>query len=266
MSAVVAERNMSNSVLVRMASRYGVDPDKMLSTLKATCFKGDVSNEQLMALLVVADQYGLNPWTREIFAFPAQGGIVPVVGVDGWGRIINTHPQFDGMEFEDGELNAKSVPAWIKCTIYRKDRSHPISCKEYFDEVVRDTAPWKSHPRRMLRHKAVIQCARLAFGFAGIYDQDEGERIIESTPITHSPRPDMSGVDVTLRDRWVGTITDILAQDKDEYAIADDLREVNDELMKLDALAIAVFDELAMRKIVTKAHYRKWLTVKRPQE
>jgi hypothetical protein len=31
----------------------------------------------------------------------------------------------------------------------------------------------------MLRHKALIQCARLAFGYGGIYDQDEAERIIE---------------------------------------------------------------------------------------
>jgi hypothetical protein len=39
--------------------------------------------------------------------------------------------------------------------------------------------PWKSHPRRMLRHKAMIQCARIAFGFVGIYDEDEAQRIIE---------------------------------------------------------------------------------------
>jgi hypothetical protein len=31
-----------------------------------------------------------------------------------------------------------------------------------------------------LRHKATIQCARLAFGFVGIHDQDEAERIAES--------------------------------------------------------------------------------------
>jgi hypothetical protein len=31
----------------------------------------------------------------------------------------------------------------------------------------------------MLRHKATIQCSRLAFGFAGIFDQDEAERIAE---------------------------------------------------------------------------------------
>ena len=30
--------------------------------------------------------------------------------------------------------------------------------------------------------QALIQCARLAFGFVGIFDQDEAERIIESEP------------------------------------------------------------------------------------
>src|SRR5450631_3949325 len=70
MSAVVTMPSASTSVLVRMGQRYGVDPDKMLGTLKETAFKGNVSNEQMMALLVVADQYGLNPWTKEIYAFP----------------------------------------------------------------------------------------------------------------------------------------------------------------------------------------------------
>ena len=37
----------------------------MLTTLKATAFKGDVSNEQLMALLIVADQYQLNPGRKK---------------------------------------------------------------------------------------------------------------------------------------------------------------------------------------------------------
>jgi phage recombination protein Bet len=88
------------SLVSRMAGKYGVEPDKMLSTLKATAFKGDVSNEQLMALLIVAEQHGLNPWTKEIYAFPDRTGIVPVVSVDGWSRIINEHPQMDGISLE----------------------------------------------------------------------------------------------------------------------------------------------------------------------
>lgn len=163
----------SSSLLAKIATRYSVDPAKMLATLKATAFKGDVSNEQMLALLVVADQYNLNPFTKEIYAFPdRQNGIVPVIGVDGWARIINNSPEFDGMEFEQ---DAESCT----CVIYRKDRAHPTKVTEYLSECRREAAPWKSHPRRMLRHKAMIQCARLAFGFVGVFDQDEAERIIE---------------------------------------------------------------------------------------
>lgn len=162
------------SLITKFADRFGVEPEKMMVTLKATAFKGEVTNEQMMALLIVADQYGLNPWTREIYAFPDKGGIVPVVGVDGWARIINQHPQFDGMSFEQTAEDCT-------CTIYRKDRAHPITVTEYMSECARpNMAPWKSHPKRMLRHKAMIQCARLAFGFAGIFDPDEAERIIEA--------------------------------------------------------------------------------------
>lgn len=175
---------MSNQLVAKFAEKFSVDQLKVVETLKNTCFKVapnlSVSDEQMTALLIVADQYGLNPFTREIYAFPDKGGgIVPVVGVDGWSRIINDNPVFDGVEFDQREDSCT-------CLIYRKDRSHPISVTEYFSECKRDTQPWKSHPKRMLRHKALIQCARLAFGFAGIFDPDEAERIAE---IDITPKP-----------------------------------------------------------------------------
>jgi len=151
------------------------DGAELIDTLKATAFKGQVSDAQMTALLVVANQYALNPWTKEIYAFPDKNnGIVPVVGVDGWSRIINSHPQFDGIDFEQDSESCT-------CIIYRKDRSHPIKVTEWMAECKRGTGPWQSHPRRMLRHKAMIQCARLAFGYGGIYDQDEAERIVDAT-------------------------------------------------------------------------------------
>lgn len=153
----------------------GSDGSDLMITLKATAFKGQVSDAQMTALLIVANQYGLNPWTKEIYAFPDKNnGIVPVVGVDGWARIINSHPQFDGMDFEQ-------TPESCTCVIHRKDRGHPMRVTEYMVECARDNAqPWKTHPYRMLRHKAMIQCARLAFGFVGIFDSDEAERIVEN--------------------------------------------------------------------------------------
>ena len=160
----------------KLADRFEIsDGSNLIETLKQTAFKGNVSDSQMTALLIVANQYSLNPWTKEIYAFPDRSnGIVPIVGVDGWSRILNENPQFDGIEFElDNEK--------CTCKIYRKDRSRPIMVTEYLEECYRDNSPaWKSHPKRMLRHKAMIQCARLAFGFTGIYDQDEAERIAEN--------------------------------------------------------------------------------------
>ncbi len=175
MTALATRYNALALVTNKLAARFdlGHNGAELIETLKATAFKGQVTDAQMTALMVVANQYGLNPWTKEIYAFPdRQNGIVPVVGVDGWARIINDHPQFDGMEFDqDGES--------CTCAIYRKDRSRPTRVTEFLAECKRDTAPWKSHPRRMMRHKAMIQAARLAFGYGGIYDQDEAERIVE---------------------------------------------------------------------------------------
>jgi phage recombination protein Bet len=162
----------------------------LIETLKATAFKGQVSDAQMTALMVVANQYGLNPWTKEIYAFPDQNnGIVPVVGVDGWARIINSHDQFDGMDFiQDDES--------CTCVIYRKDRSHPIKVTEWMAECKRPVKPWQSHPKRMLRHKAMIQCARLAFGYAGIYDQDEAERITDADKVIDAETGEIVRFDV----------------------------------------------------------------------
>lgn len=249
------------SLVARMAERFGVDPDKMLTTLKATAFKGDVSNEQMMALLVVAEQYGLNPWTKEIYAFPdSRNGIVPVVGVDGWLRIVNSQPEFDGFEFDEADDGA-----WIKCTIYRKDRQHPTSAKEWLSECKRDTGPWKSHPRRMLRHKALIQCARIAFGFGGIFDQDEAERIVETITVDAKridPRGDLSGVDNELVMERYSTIVDLLNQDKETHEIAEDLRQYETEaLQPFSELYTCVLDKLAREKIITKTKWKDYLKI-----
>jgi phage recombination protein Bet len=154
-----------------MASRLSVEPEKLLSALKATVFKG-ASNEELLALVVVSNTYGLSPLLREIYAFPSKGGgIVPIVSIDGWIRMTNDHPQFDGMEL-DVEFDA-GKPVAATCKIHRKDRTRPTIVTEYFSECFRNTDPWRQFPARMLRHKALCQCARVAFGFAGVMDREE---------------------------------------------------------------------------------------------
>ena len=205
-SSSSSSKDESPSLVNRVASRYGIDPVKFFDSLKATAFKqrdgSAPTNEQMMALLIVAEQYRLNPFTKEIYAYPdRENGIIPVIGVDGWSRIINEHPQYDGVEFVYSnklvQMRGAKVesPDWIECVMYRKDRTRPIRIKEFLDEVYRPPfqlkskggnqytmdGPWQTHTKRQLRHKALIQCARIAFGFSGIYDIDEDERIHEQS-------------------------------------------------------------------------------------
>lgn len=199
MNAPIQHSTIVTAQITQMADLLGlgkVDPVELKNTLIATAFNNgdkEISDAQMASLLIVAGQYKLNPWTKEIYAFPDKNkGIIPVVGVDGWSRIVNSSPNFDGLEFKYSENmvtmeGAKvAAPEWVDCIIYRKDRERPTVVREYLAECYRPpfkgkygevVGPWQSHPSRFLRHKATIQCARLAFGFVGIYDQDEAERI-----------------------------------------------------------------------------------------
>lgn len=171
----------SIGVLASLASHYGMDKAAFVQTIKNTVMSGsNVSNEQLAAFCLVAKEHRLNPFTKEIFAFPSRGGIVPVVSVDGWMKLINSHPDFDGMEFKDATDDKGNLVS-ITCRIFRKQRSHPVEVTEYMSECRRNTDVWKQWPARMLRHKATIQAARYAFGFAGILEQDEAERMGDIT-------------------------------------------------------------------------------------
>lgn len=184
------------SVLVDMSGRYGMEPAAFEATLRATVCKGNVSREEFAAFLLVAKEYGLNPMTKELYAFPAKGGgIQPIVSIDGWSRIINDHPMFDGMEFEDVREGDELIA--ITCRMHRKDRSRSIEATEYMSECRRGTDVWKTWPRRMLRHKAMIQCARYAFGFSGIVDPDEYERMETVRDVT----PQTTGMRARLEAR-----------------------------------------------------------------
>lgn len=163
-------------LVMKMAEKQDLDPQAYASTVMKSCFTGETSPEQFMAFLMIAREHGLNPITREIYAFSKGGKVMPIVSIDGWLKIINEHPQFDGMQFVD-EVDDNGNLLAVTCKIFRKDRKHPTEVTEYLDECKMPTEPWKKWPARMLRHKATIQAARYAFGFSGIMDSDEAQRM-----------------------------------------------------------------------------------------
>jgi hypothetical protein len=160
--------------IVDMAKRYDLDAAAFIYTFKAMAMPANASDAEFVSCCLVAREHGLNPLIKEIYFMKTRGGgIQPIVSVDGWIKKCNEHPQFDGMELEDDrDQQGNLLGMW--CTIYRKDRKHPTRIREDFKECAAVGGPvWKSNPSRMMRNRVICQCARIAFGFAGIMDPDE---------------------------------------------------------------------------------------------
>lgn len=229
------------SVLGDLAEQLRCRPAELLKLLKSTVFRNCRRDEEFQMACMVAREYKLNPILKEIYAFPSQNGVVPIVSVDGWNRIMNSHPMYDGIEFEyagdierdkDGEYVGGHGSLSCTARIHRKDRANPVSVTEFYEECWRDTDPWNGMPRRMLRWKALIQCARVAFGFAGIYDFDEGNDILahENKRVTKDGNiVDVPVVDVGLtREGNIGT-SDAPANGDLVYADEPDPTEGDEE-------------------------------------
>jgi len=171
-----------------MASRLSCDPNKLLATLKATVFRG-ANDEEVMALCLVANEYNLNPLLKEMYAFPAKGGgIVPIVSVDGWNKMLLRQEAFDGIKFTF-EHDNDGNPLNCTATVFIKNRTHPLEITEYFAECQRNTDNWKNMPHRMLRNRTLCQASRLAFGFSGVYNDDEASTITVESSVTPSEPP-----------------------------------------------------------------------------
>lgn len=175
----ITKQAPKKSAFDQLAANLNLDRGNVLQLLKRTICPEAATDEQIAAFAIVAGKYRLDPFLKQIYAFPnKQGGMTPVVSIDGWLAIINSHPNFDGMTVTMAPDGSSAT-----CTIYVKDRAHPVEITEYLEECKRNTEQWRGMPRRMLRHKAIIQAGRVAFNISGIYDEDEARDIAEGPQI-----------------------------------------------------------------------------------
>jgi hypothetical protein len=93
------------------------------------------------------------------------------------------------MSFEESAELEGGLPVWVECSMHRKDRRVATTVREYMCETRTEQSAWLTHPRRMLRHKALVQCARICFGLSGIYDPDEAQRIRAALALTKENSP-----------------------------------------------------------------------------
>ncbi len=119
----------------------------------------------LKKILIMAKRYQLNPLLGQIdWELTLEGSYEVFIPINGWISLIHRQLTFQGIAFHQSPETEHGIPIWMECTIYRCDLTHPVTVREYYAELKTDHPVWQHMPRRMLRHKTLQQCARLAFG------------------------------------------------------------------------------------------------------
>jgi hypothetical protein len=123
----------------------------------------EVPAKTVLTLLRMMQTLHLDPLSEEIgFTQYDDGQWQVFITIEGCSKLLNQHPQFNGLIFTQADTLIDGVPEWIECSIYRKDRDVPTTVREYLTEVRGENSIWQKMPRRMLRHRALQQCVRLA--------------------------------------------------------------------------------------------------------
>lgn len=176
----------NTTALATVSEDNKVTQELLLDYLK-TMNKG-LTEQQTKQFLAVASAFGLNPWKREIYAvtFKGKNGteMSVVTGYETYIKRAEANPNYDGYDIEfkggferktfqkQGDYGQYSVTEVVPkgdvscvCTVYRKDRSHPVREEVFFDEYDQKNSMWKSKPRTMLKKVAIVSAFRKAFPF-----------------------------------------------------------------------------------------------------
>jgi len=146
--------------LGRAAAGLGIDKAELKAWVD---LQMEVPAKAILALLRSMQSLHLDPLCEEIgFTQFEDGQWQVLITIEGCSKLLNQHPQFNGLVFNQADTLLDGVPEWIECTIHRKDREVPTTVREYLTEVRGENSIWQKMPRRMLRHRALQQCVRLA--------------------------------------------------------------------------------------------------------
>lgn len=203
-----------STALTAIAQSSGVSVDDVTDVLKGMIISAknqhgaQASNAELAVVSGVCAKYDLNPMVKECAAFISGGKLQVVLMIDGWYRIVNRQPNFDGVEFDD-HIDDKGVLTAITCRMYIKGRTRPVVVTEYMSEC-RDpkSSVWQKWPARMLRHKSYIQCARMTFGISDMIDNDEASRITQGEKNITPQTSNVSTVDYPAIDQAMAECAD----------------------------------------------------------
>lgn len=182
----VAVANAADRIEALPSVREVVLSAEDLEVLRATVFKG-ASDAQLAMYARTCRARGLDPFSKEIYAWAGRDGAVEiVVGIDGLRNLAESTGEYRGQVGplfcgEDGAWTdvwlRKEPPLAAKVTVLREGREPMVSIA-LLGEFKKNTPNWNTMPTRMLAKTAEADAIRRQFPrqTTGLYIREEVER------------------------------------------------------------------------------------------
>ena len=163
---------------------------EQIQTIKNTVAIG-ANDSELSMFLSIASKYELDPFLREIWFANMGNRNVIMTGRDGYLKIANRNPNFDGITgdvvhandkfIKEGDIvkhaytgQDRGVIIGAYAIVYRKDRAHPIFCFAPFNEYNKGgRGVWGQYPSAMILKVAESMALKRAFSISGLVTEEE---------------------------------------------------------------------------------------------
>jgi len=137
---------------------------------------GPLTAREMFLGMSLISRHDLDPITKEIYVTRnKEKGLLTIIGIDGWVKVLNRTPDYDGFDQED-EITDKGKVVKITTKIFSKSRSHPTVYPAYWIEYERVAGFVKNKmPIHMLRLFSIRHAARLFTNIGGVTTAEEAE-------------------------------------------------------------------------------------------
>ena len=173
---IAATSARAASTRAKAAAFLGCDPKKISDVLRGvwTVTKGEpvLTDQELIVGMALVARYELDPFAREIYVTRGKKGLMVILGIDGWIRVLDRTEHYDGFEqeeeFEDGKLVS------VTTRIFSTKHSHPAAYTARMSEYLKlGGFVANTCPMHMLGIFSLKHAARRFVPLGGCVTEDE---------------------------------------------------------------------------------------------
>lgn len=186
LDAVIEATQKRQGIVDNASAIMGCEPAKLLDLLRNVWHtsKGqpDLTPQEMFVGISLVARYGLDPIAREVYVTRSKKGLMTIVGIDGWIKILCRTPHYDGHEVEIHEDEDGKID-WVETRIHSKERTHPATYKAFMSEYIKMGGfVAQQMPSHMLRLFSLRHAARQFVPLAGVTTEEEARWMTADKP------------------------------------------------------------------------------------